>query len=84
MRDASVDLVRCQTGRSSGLYSEARAVEMCTLTYLAHCYARAGQEEAGDGKVRREKMVAETLFLHGQCEMKELLLCICVIGLVNK
>ena len=53
MDDPLASLVRCQHCRSSGLYSEARALETCNLTYLAHSYTRACQEEAGDSKVRR-------------------------------
>jgi hypothetical protein len=51
MDDPLASLVRCHHGRSSGLYSEARAVETCNLTYLAHSYARACQKEAGDSKM---------------------------------
>ncbi|CAI8031590.1 hypothetical protein GBAR_LOCUS17927 [Geodia barretti] len=51
MDDPLASLVRCQHGRSSGLYSEARAVETCNLTYLAHSYTRACQEEASDSKM---------------------------------
>ena len=52
MTDPSVSLVRCQQGRTGALYSKAKAVETCSLTYLAHCFTRACQERTGDSTVQ--------------------------------